>query len=106
MKPQDNEEKDKLISSLLSSVDRGGTPPDKEFLDRLRERSVAEFRAHSAGEETQAARAKAPVPTWLCILRGRAVKLAAAAVIVAVAVIGAIRHFGGGESSEFAGLPL
>ena len=53
MKAQNDKHEDKIMSLLLSAVDQGANEPDRQFLDKLKEQSTAEFLAHSADSNKQ-----------------------------------------------------
>ena len=93
MKAQNDKYEDKRMSSLLSAVDRGTNEPDRQFLDKLKEQSTAEFLTSSTAGNKQSEET-APISIWRIIMKSRMTKLAAAAVIV-VAVLAGIHLFGG-----------
>jgi hypothetical protein len=84
---------DKRISSILSSVDLQRNELDKQFLDELRERSTAEFLAHSTDSNQQSEKT-IPISKWRIIMKSRITKLTAAAVIMIALLIG-IDQIGG-----------
>jgi len=53
MKAQNDQHKDKRMSLLLSAVDQRAKEPDRQFLDKLKERSTAEFLAFSTDGDKQ-----------------------------------------------------
>ena len=87
MKAQNDKQKDKRISLLLSSVDRGTNEPDKQFLNKLKEQSKTEFLAFSTDGNKQSEKT-IPISIWNIIMKSRITKLAAAAVIVVAVLIG------------------
>ena len=93
MKAQNDQHKDKRMSLLLSAVDHGANEPDRQFLDKLKEQSTAEFLAFSTDCNKQPEKT-IPISIWRIIMKSRITKLAAAAVIV-IAVLVCIRQFGG-----------
>jgi len=84
---------DKRISSIMSSVDRGTNEPDKQFLEKLRERSASEFVVHSAHGNKKVVKT-INISKWRTIMKSRITKIAAAAVIIIGVIIG-IHHSGG-----------
>ncbi len=95
----DNNEKDKRFSKLLSIVEKGKVSPDKQFLARLRDKSVEEFETYSAESKGQSL--KETIFIWRIIMKSKITKFAAAAVIIIAALIG-INQFGG--SVDMAGV--
>jgi len=93
MTAQNDKHIDKRISSMLSSVNRGTDEPDKRFLEKLRERSTAEFAAHTKDSNKQSEKI-IPISIWRIIMKSRITKLAAAAVIVFAALV-CVHQFGG-----------
>jgi hypothetical protein len=93
MTAQNDKQIDKRISSMLSSVNQDTNEPDKQFLEELRERSTAEFAAHSA-DSNQKSEKTIPISKWRIIMKSPITKLAAAAVII-FAVLVFIHQFGG-----------
>ncbi len=87
MTAQNDKQIDKRISSLLSAVDHGANEPDRQFLDKLRERSTAEFLAHSTDSNQQSEKT-IPISTWRIIMKSRITKLAAAVVIITAIMLG------------------
>lgn len=86
MTAQNDKQIDKRISSMLSSVKRDTNEPDKQFLEELRERSMAEFMAHSTDSNKQSEKIM-PISKWRIIMKSPITKLAAAVLIIA-AVLG------------------
>ena len=74
---------------MLSSVDRDTNEPDKQFLEELRERSSAEFVAHSTDSNKKSGKT-IPISKWRIIMKSPITKFVAAALIVA-AVLGISR---------------
>jgi len=93
MKAQDDKNEDIRISSLLSAVDHGAAEPDRQFLDKLKRQSTAEFLASSADGNKQSERT-IPISIWRIIMKSRITKVAAAAVIVVAGLV-CIHQFGG-----------
>ena len=89
MNSKDDKQKNIRLSKLLSVTDRITVEPDKEFLDRLRGQSTAEFLASSTNET------KTPLPVWRAIMKSRITKIAAAAVIIVSVLFGI--HYSGGS---------
>lgn len=86
MTTQNDKRIEKRISSMLSSVNRDTNEPDKQFLEELRERSIAEFLAHST-DNSQESGKTIPVSKWRIIMKSKITKFAAAAVIIIAAVL-------------------
>ena len=86
MKAQNDKHEDKRMSSLLSAVDHGTNEPDRQFLEKLKERSTAEFLAFSTDGNKQSEKT-IPISIWRIIMNSRITKLAAAAVIVIAVVL-------------------
>jgi hypothetical protein len=99
MNNQNEAEKDKRISSLLSAVERGTTQPDKRFLGNLRSESAEEFSAHSADRNRQL-RKTIPISRWTMIMKNRMTSAAAAAAIIGV--FGLYLFFGTDQAILFA----
>ena len=93
MTAQNDKQTDKRISSLLSAVDHGAKEPDRQFMDKLKEQSTAEFLAHSADGNKKSEKT-IPISKWRIIMKSRITKLAAVAVIIIAPLIG-INQFGG-----------
>jgi hypothetical protein len=89
MTAQNDKNTDKRISLLLSTINHGANEPDKQFLDKLKERSTAEFVAHPA-DGNQTSEKTIPISRWRIIMKSPITKLAAAALVIA-AVIGISR---------------
>jgi len=86
MNSENDKQKDKRFSQLLSAADRNTAGPDKEFLDNLKEQSTAEFLASTANG-TKHTKIKTPFPIWRIIIKSNIIKFAAAAVIIIVAIL-------------------
>jgi hypothetical protein len=87
MNEQNDKQKEKRLSLLLSSVQKRTTAPDKEFLDDLKEQSKVEFLATSANG-TKKSQITIPILIWRIIMKSRITRLAAAAVIVITVLVG------------------
>ena len=81
MTAQNDQHKDKRMSLLLSAVDHGANGPDRQFLDKLKERSTAEFLVFSTNSNQQSEKT-IPISKWRIIMKSKITKLAAAAVII------------------------
>jgi len=81
------------MSSLLSAVDHGASEPDRQFLDKLKKQSTAEFLAFSMDGNRQSEKIIL-ISTWRIIMKSRITKIAAVAVIIIALLIG-INQFGG-----------
>ena len=100
---EDDKQKNKRLSQFVSTADRNVTGPDKEFLEKLREQSTAEFLASSANDEENS-QMKTFFPIWRIIMKSNITKLAAAAVIIIVVIV-SINHYAGlfhGTTTAFA----
>jgi len=86
MKAQNDKQKDKRMSLLLSAVDYGANEPDRQFLDKLKEQSAAEFLAVSMDGNKQSEKT-IPISRWKIIMKSRITKLAAAAVTIIIVVL-------------------
>jgi len=86
MTAQNDQHKDKRMSLLLSAVDHGANELDRQFLDKLKERSTAEFLAFSTDGDRQSEKT-IPISIWRIIMKSRRAKLAAAAVIIIIVVL-------------------
>lgn len=86
MKAQNDEQEEKRMLLLLSAVDHRANEPDRQFLDKLKEQSTAEFLAYSTDGNKKSEQA-IPISKWRIIMKRPITKLAAAAIIIA-AVIG------------------
>ena len=98
MKAKNDKQKDKRISALISAIGHQAPIPDEDFLDKLRERSTAEFLAYSADENKKSEKATTHISIWRIIMKSRVTKLATAAVIIII-VLTSILQF---ESSGVA----
>jgi len=78
--------------SVLKAVGRENRP-DKEFLDRLKERSAAQFKNASA-EEIQPSLPSLESP-WRILMKSRMFKVAAVAAMIAIAAIVGTQFIGG-----------
>lgn len=94
MTAQNDKQIDKRISSLLSAVGHGANEPDRQFLDKLKEQSTAEFLAYSKDGNKQSEKSTIPISRWKIIMKSPVTKLAAAAIIV-IAVLVCKSYFGG-----------
>jgi len=81
-----NNEKDKRFSKLLSTVEKGKVLPDKQFLAQLQEQSAREFEAYSARNGTHSQ--TATISIWRIIMKKPITKIAAAAAVILIAVLG------------------
>jgi len=86
MTAQNDKQKDKRMSLLLSAVDHGANEPDRQLLDKLKERSTAEFLAFSTDGNKQSEKT-IPISKWRIIMKSRITKLAAAAVIIIMVIL-------------------
>ena len=99
--PNDKKEENRL-SLLLSSVQKQTLTPDKEFLDKLKDKSLAEFLTSST-DQTRKSQIKT-IPIWRIIMKSNITKFAAAAVIIVVVIV-SINHYAGlfhGTTTAFA----
>ena len=83
MKAQNDNPKEKRLSSLFSIVDGRTAAPDREFLDMLREQSAAEFSVSSKTRE----KATILISIWRIITKSRVARFAAAAMIVVAVLV-------------------
>ncbi len=81
---EDNEQ-NKRLSQLFSSVDKNSISPDKKYLEQLREKSTAEFIVSSA-DKAKNPQTKTLIPIWTIIMRSKITKFAAVAVIILTAI--------------------
>jgi len=86
MTAQNDKQIDKRMSLLLSSVNQRTNEPDKQLLDKLKERSTAEFLAFSTDGNKQSEKT-IPISIWRIIMKSPITKLAAAAVIIIIVVL-------------------
>jgi len=96
---------DKRISSIISSVDKGTKEPDKQFLQKLRERSALEFASNSARSSKKLAKT-INFSKWRIIMRSKIAKFATAALLITT-IIFFVKHFGlpiEGTSNAFGGM--
>jgi hypothetical protein len=96
MKAQNDRQTDKRMASILSGIKRGGADCDRQFLDRLRAQSSAEFVSSSAGNVSRT-RTNGAMPTWRVVAKSRIARIGAAAVVIAAALIGIKVLFNPGE---------
>ena len=99
-----NDEKtDRRISSMLSSVESRTNEPDKQFLQNLQERSALEFVAYSVRSSKKLTKT-INFSKWRIIMRSRITKIAAAAAIIIIAVVGFYLYTGSfhGTTAAFA----
>lgn len=90
MKPEDKSSGQR--QSVMKAVGRA-SGPDRQFLDRLKERSLMEF--ENAPAATPEAPAAGPGKPWRIPMKSRVFKIAAAAAVIAVAAIIGARFVGG-----------
>ncbi|MHC4214775.1 MAG: LolA family protein [Planctomycetota bacterium] len=95
-----NNEKDKRFSKLLSSIEKGNVLSDKQFLDQLREQSVEEFEAYSAQSDNYPQTEKNSI--WRIIMKGTMPKLAIAAVVALIVLLGISQLLGPSTSTGVA----
>ena len=81
---EDDKQKNKRLSQLLSVTEKNVAGPDKEFLDKLQEKSTAEFLASSVNETKNS---KTTLPIWRIIMKSNITKIAAAAIIIVVVIL-------------------
>ena len=81
---EEDKQKDKRLSQLLSTADKNTAKPENEFMNKLREKTTAEFMASSAKKTKQS---KITFPLWRIIMKSRIIKYAVAAMIIIVAII-------------------
>jgi len=81
---EDDKQKNKRLSQLLSVTEKNVAGPDKEFLDKLQEKSTAEFLASSVNETKNS---KTTLPIWRIIMKSNITKFAAAAIIIVVVIL-------------------
>jgi hypothetical protein len=77
---EDKNQRDKRLSQLLSVTDRNTTEPDKEFLNKLQEKTMAEFMTSNAKEMKKP---KTTFPLWRIIMESKISKYAAAVIVIA-----------------------
>ena len=87
MNSESDKQKDKRLSKMFSAADRNLTGPDEEFLDKLREKSTAEFLTFSAND-TRNSQIQTSFPIWRTIMKSNRTKFAAAAVIIIICFAG------------------
>src|SRR5947208_297289 len=80
MNPMDDNRDEEQLASLLGATDRDAAPPDRAFLDRLREQSTAAFQASFSQQAQPQKRGRF---MFSGLMRGLAV---AAAVLIGVSV--------------------
>ena len=103
MKAQNDEHKDKIMSLLLSAVDHGAKEPDRQFLDKLKEQSTAEFSTFSTDGNKQSEKT-IPISIWRIIMKSRITQIAAAAAIIILVTVGFCYYTGSfhGTTAVFA----
>ena len=87
---EDDKQKNKRLSKLLSAVEINTIEPDKDFLNKLQDKTTEEFAASHTNETKQQ---KSSFPLWRIIMKSKIIKLAAAAVILICLLIG-MNYFG------------
>jgi len=85
MNSKEDGQKNERLSQLLSVTEKNTAEPDKEFLDKLKEKSTAEFLAFCANDTKKS---QIVFPIWRIIMKNKITKIAAAAAIIIVAAIG------------------
>jgi hypothetical protein len=93
MTAQNDKQEEKRMSLLLSAVDYGTNEPDRQFLDKLKEQSTAEFLAFSTDGDKKSGKT-IPICIWRIIMKSRITKFATAAVILIAALV-CMHWFGG-----------
>ena len=103
MTAQNDEHKDKRMSLLLSSVDHGTNEPDRQFLDKLKKQSTAEFLAFSTDGKKQSEKT-IPISKWRIIMKSRITKITTAAAIIIVVMVSLYHYTGSfhGTTAAFA----
>jgi len=86
MAAQNDKQIDKRISLMLSLVNRCTNEPDKQFLEKLREQSTAEFEGCLTGSSKKLEKI-INFSKWRIIMGSRITKIAAVAAIIIVAVV-------------------
>jgi hypothetical protein len=96
-------ETDKRVSSIISSVNQGTKEPDEQLLDTLRERSASEFAANSARGSKKLTKT-INFSKWRIIMNSRVTKIATAAAIIIIAAVGFYLYTGSfhGTTTAFA----
>jgi len=90
MKAQNDEHKDKRMSLLLSAVDHRANEPDRQFLDKLKEQSTAEFLAFSTDGNKQSEKT-IPISIWRIIMKSKIkYKVALIGCVIIVSVTAAM----------------
>ncbi|MHC4726370.1 MAG: hypothetical protein ACYS17_04010 [Planctomycetota bacterium] len=79
---------DEKFSSLLSAVGRKTVAPDREFLSKLKEESVKTFEASVRKRSGNLRESIKTISIWRTIMKNPITKIAAAAAIMIVAIIG------------------
>jgi hypothetical protein len=95
MKAQNDRQTDKRMASILSGIKRGGADCDRQFLDRLRAQSSAEFVSSAAN--VSRTRTNGAMPTWRVVAKSRIARIVAAAVIIVAVLMGITILSGRGE---------
>jgi hypothetical protein len=81
MTKQNDNQIEKRISSLLCSIDRETNEPNKQFLQKLGERSESEFVAHSAHNSKKSEKI-INLSKWRIIMKSKITTITAAVVII------------------------
>jgi tetratricopeptide (TPR) repeat protein len=87
MNPNDDHWNEEKLAALFAAANPDATPPDEEFLDRLRERSAQEFQAQSQKDSLPS---KIPSPRRrrpMFVLAARGLVVSAMAVAAVVAMV-------------------
>ena len=90
---KDDKQKNKRLVQLLSVTEKNAVGPDKEFLDKLQEKSTAEFLATSANG-TKKSQIKIPILICRIIMKSRITKIATATAIIVLGMIGLCYYTG------------
>lgn len=88
MTAQNDKRTDERISLLLSCVDRWTNEPDKQSLEKLREKSTAEFVAYSTDNNQRLEESAISISTWRVIMKSEIMRLAAVSVVIIAVLIG------------------
>jgi len=92
---------DEKFSSLLSSVGRETVAPDREFLNKLKEESAKIFEASASNGSGHLRESINTISIWRTIMKNPITKIAAAAAILIVVIIG-INQLGDSSSVAWA----
>ena len=92
---------DAKFSSLLSTVGRNNVAPDREFLNKLKEESANIFEASTSDGSGELRETINTISIWRTIMKSPVIKIAAAAVILIVAIIG-LNQLGNSSSVAWA----